>query len=115
MLGLSRLAGGGLLLVVLALLPLALDGKPTAPPQALPTAPAGGMMASRPMLTEKQRQQHQQPLPPTMEESSGPAAERSGSKTAKIGNGCFSFPLDRIGSVSGMGCRTFPKPTPGGS
>uniref|UniRef100_R4G7E4 NP-Aca-7 n=1 Tax=Acanthophis wellsi TaxID=239747 RepID=R4G7E4_9SAUR len=109
MVGLSRLAGGGLLLLlVLALLPLALDGKPTAPPQALRTAPAGGMMASRRELTE-------QPQQPLIKDSSGPAAERSGSKTATKGNGCFGVRLDRIGSVSGMGCGGVPKPTPGGS
>uniref|UniRef100_R4G2T0 NP-Den-13 n=1 Tax=Denisonia devisi TaxID=529689 RepID=R4G2T0_DENDV len=118
MLGLSRLAGGGLLLLVLALLPLALDGKPAPLPEALPTAPAGGMKASRPVLTEQQKQQnqqqnqHQHPLPP-MEESSGPAAERSGSETAKIGDGCFGVPIDHIGSSSGMGCGGVPKP--GGS
>ncbi|KAG8136322.1 putative C-type natriuretic peptide 1d protein [Naja naja] len=69
MVGLSRLAGGGLLLL-LALLPLALDGKPAPPPQALHKAPAGGTTALRRDLTEQQ----------APEGSSGPAAGRSGSK-----------------------------------
>uniref|UniRef100_R4G340 NP-Sut-14 n=2 Tax=Suta fasciata TaxID=529716 RepID=R4G340_9SAUR len=103
MVGLSRLAGGGLLLL-LALLPLALDGKPAPVPQALPEAPAGGTM-----LTEQQKQ------PQPLAESPGPAAERSDSKTATKGNGCFGVRIDRIGSVSGMGCGGKPKPTPGGS
>uniref|UniRef100_R4FIA8 NP-Cac-2 n=1 Tax=Cacophis squamulosus TaxID=505434 RepID=R4FIA8_9SAUR len=112
MLALSRLAGGGLL--VLALLPLALDGKPAPPPQALRKAPAGGMTASRRELTEEQQ-------PPPAEESSGPAAERSGSKAAKIelDNGCFGVRLDRIGTSSGLGCKNpvgnVPTPTPEGS
>uniref|UniRef100_R4FIX7 NP-Sut-10 n=1 Tax=Suta fasciata TaxID=529716 RepID=R4FIX7_9SAUR len=107
MVGLSRLAGGGLLLL-LALLPLALDGKPAPVPQALPEAPAGGMMAWRRDLTEQQK-------PQPMAESPGPAAERSDSKTATKGDGCFGVRIDRIGSVSGMGCGGVPKPTPGGS
>nr|WVG99548.1 natriuretic peptide [Pseudonaja textilis] len=109
MVGLSRLAGGGLLLLLLALLPLALDGKPAPLPQALPEAPEGGMMALLQELTEEQQQ-------PPAEESSGPTAGRSGSK---IGNGCFGLPLDRISNTSGMGCRSpvqkRPKSTPGGS
>uniref|UniRef100_R4G7L3 NP-Sut-1 n=1 Tax=Suta fasciata TaxID=529716 RepID=R4G7L3_9SAUR len=76
MVGLSRLAGGGLLpLLLLALLPLALDGKPAPVPQALPEAPAGGTTAWRRDLTEQQ--------PPPAEESSGPAAGRSGSKAGQ--------------------------------
>uniref|UniRef100_R4FJW1 NP-Hem-1 n=2 Tax=Hemiaspis signata TaxID=355698 RepID=R4FJW1_9SAUR len=114
MVGLSRLAGGGLLLLVLALLPLALDGKPAPLPQALLKALAGGMMASERELTERQKlqQEHQ---PSQTEESLGPAAERSGSETAKLGDGCFGVPIDHIGSSSGMGCGGVPKPTPGGS
>uniref|UniRef100_R4G2E1 NP-Bra-2 n=1 Tax=Brachyurophis roperi TaxID=1295043 RepID=R4G2E1_9SAUR len=116
MLGLARLAGGGLLLLLLlALLPLALDGKPAPLPQALPKAPAGGTTASRRELTEQQ-----QPPSPA-EESSGPAAGRSGSKAAKIelDNGCFGVRLDRIGTSSGLGCKNpvenAPTPTPAGS
>uniref|UniRef100_R4FKD8 NP-Sut-13 n=1 Tax=Suta fasciata TaxID=529716 RepID=R4FKD8_9SAUR len=110
MVGLSRLAGGGLLpLLLLALLPLALDGKPAPVPQALPEAPAGGTMGSRPLLTEQQKQ------PQPLAESPGPAAERSDSKTATKGNGCFGHRIDNIGSVSGMGCGGKPKPKPGGS
>nr|WVG99549.1 natriuretic peptide [Pseudonaja textilis] len=108
MVGLSRLAGGGLLL--LALLPLALDGKPAPLPQALPEAPAGGVMAS---VTEEQRRL------PAAEESPDPAAGRSGSKVAKLGSGCFGIRLDHIGTSSGMGCnwpvQNRPKPTPAGS
>uniref|UniRef100_Q3SAF8 Natriuretic peptide TNPd n=3 Tax=Hydrophiinae TaxID=292440 RepID=VNPD_OXYMI len=37
----------------------------------------------------------------------------------KIGNGCFGFPIDRIGSVSGLGCNRLvqnpPKPISGES
>uniref|UniRef100_R4G7J9 NP-Pse-6 n=1 Tax=Pseudonaja modesta TaxID=340912 RepID=R4G7J9_9SAUR len=109
MVGLSRLARGGLLLLLLALLPLALNGKPAPLPQALPEAPEGSVMASRQELTEEQQQ-----LP--AEVSSGHAAGRSGSK---IGNGCFGVRLDRISNTSGMGCnwpnQNRPNPTPAGS
>uniref|UniRef100_R4G312 NP-Pse-3 n=1 Tax=Pseudonaja modesta TaxID=340912 RepID=R4G312_9SAUR len=111
MVGLSRLAGGGLLLLLLALLPLALDGKPAPLPQALPEAPAGGVMAS---VTEEQQR-----LPVSAEESPDPAAGRSGSKVAKLGSGCFGNRLDHIGTASGMGCnwpnQNRPNPTPAGS
>uniref|UniRef100_A0A8C5SBX5 Uncharacterized protein n=1 Tax=Laticauda laticaudata TaxID=8630 RepID=A0A8C5SBX5_LATLA len=106
MVGLSRLADGGLLLV-LALLPLALDGKPAPPPQALPQAPAAASAPSRLLRV----------LPPDSKESQAawdrmvrPENHAGGKRHLQApskkwrASSCFGQKLDRIGSLSGLGC-----------
>uniref|UniRef100_A0A098M233 C-type natriuretic peptide 1l n=1 Tax=Hypsiglena sp. JMG-2014 TaxID=1550645 RepID=A0A098M233_9SAUR len=153
----SRLAAGGLLL--LALLALALDGKP-APPQLLHKAPAGGTTVWQRQLTEEasgpaaggggggravSRPANAAPTAPKSKGAAAAAAAASrllrdlrpdgkqsraawgrmvhpehhaggggggggGSRRLKgvskkgLGEGCFGLKLDRIGSMSGLGC-----------
>ncbi|XP_070610272.1 C-type natriuretic peptide [Erythrolamprus reginae] len=155
----SRLAAGGLLL--LALLALALDGKP-APPQPLRKAPASGTTALQRELTEqpegssgpatgggggrsssgskagnaaptapkskaaaaaaaarlmrdlrpdgKQTRAAWGRMPPPRHHAGGGGGGGGGSRRQKevakkgLGKGCFGLKLDRIGSMSGLGC-----------
>nr|F5CPE8.1 RecName: Full=Natriuretic peptide; Short=NP; Flags: Precursor [Micrurus altirostris]AED89575.1 putative natriuretic peptide precursor [Micrurus altirostris] len=104
MVGLSRLADGGLLLV-LALLPLALDGKP-APLEKAPMAPARIIPYLRPVGKES-RAALDRMVPP----EDGDSRRLEGLAKEALGEGCFGNRIDRIGDVSGMGCnRRTPAP-----
>uniref|UniRef100_U3FVG3 Natriuretic peptide 1 n=1 Tax=Micrurus fulvius TaxID=8637 RepID=U3FVG3_MICFL len=112
MVGLSRLTGGGLLLV-LALLPLALDGKPL---EQAPTAPSRIIPFSRPVRKESQAvlDPMVHPERPAGSGDDGDSRRLEGPAKEALGDGCFGLKLDRIGTSSGLGCnpeRPDPAPT----
>nr|P79799.1 RecName: Full=Natriuretic peptide Mc-NP; AltName: Full=Micrurus natriuretic peptide; Short=MNP; AltName: Full=Putative natriuretic peptide 3A32; Flags: Precursor [Micrurus corallinus]AAC60341.1 natriuretic peptide [Micrurus corallinus] len=112
MVGLSRLRGGGLLLV-LALLPLALDGKPL---EEAPTAPSRIIPFSRPVRKQSQAvlDPMVHPERPAGSGDDGDSRRLEGLAKEALGDGCFGQRIDRICNVSGMGCnhvRTDPAPT----
>uniref|UniRef100_A0A8C6X7E6 Natriuretic peptide n=1 Tax=Naja naja TaxID=35670 RepID=A0A8C6X7E6_NAJNA len=118
MVGLSRLVGGGLLLV-LALLPLALDGKPA--PEALHKPPTGlrTSLAALRILeylrpdSKQSRAARDRMVHPEQQVGGGGDSRPLQDETNKgKGSSCFGQRIDRIGSVSGMGCGRPVRPPP---
>uniref|UniRef100_A0A2D4F1Z1 Uncharacterized protein n=1 Tax=Micrurus corallinus TaxID=54390 RepID=A0A2D4F1Z1_MICCO len=102
MVGLSRLRGGGLLLV-LALLPLALDGKPL---EEAPTAPSRIIPFSRPVRKESRAVLDPMVHPgrPARSGDDGDLSRLEGLDTEALVDGCFGLKLVRVGVSSGLGC-----------
>ncbi|KAG8136324.1 putative Natriuretic peptide Na-NP protein [Naja naja] len=123
MVGLSRLAGGGLVLVLvlaLTLLPLATMGKPAPPPQPLhkppPPVPAALRIIRDLRPNSKQsRATRDQVVHPESHAGGGSGRDsRPLQHRVKKGppSGCFGLKLDRIGTMSGLGCNGGRKPIP---
>nr|D9IX98.1 RecName: Full=Natriuretic peptide Oh-NP; Flags: Precursor [Ophiophagus hannah]P0DMD5.1 RecName: Full=Natriuretic peptide BM026; Short=NP; Flags: Precursor [Bungarus multicinctus]ADK12002.1 natriuretic peptide [Ophiophagus hannah] len=110
MVGPSRLAGGGLLLLLLALLPVALDGKPAPPSQALHKAPAGGTKASQIMQVLLPESKKSWAARDRMVGPYNPAGGGGGHPSS-----CFGHKIDRISHSSGMGCGRRPNAPAGGT